>query len=105
MGSTEEDLAAEEAFILRGWVYARICCYTSLICIASPQPNNLKAYKEALDRLNANIAFKSNDRDTAETVRVFFLSMEREILIFYCAGSSRGDRSKETHTTLHYHRR
>lgn len=37
--------------------------------LPSPQTNNLKAYKEALDRLNANIAFKSGDLDLAETVR------------------------------------
>ncbi|EKM76443.1 hypothetical protein AGABI1DRAFT_63122 [Agaricus bisporus var. burnettii JB137-S8] len=53
MSNTQEDLAAEEALILRG-----------------PQPNNLKAYKEALDRLNANIAFKAADRDTAETAHL-----------------------------------
>ncbi|KAF5351049.1 hypothetical protein D9756_008179 [Leucocoprinus leucothites] len=53
MASTQEDLAVEEAFILRG-----------------PQANNIKAYKEALDRLNANIAFKSNDPDLAETARL-----------------------------------
>lgn len=53
MASTQEDLAVEEAFILRG-----------------PQANNVKAYKEALDRLNANIAFKSNDPDLAETARL-----------------------------------
>lgn len=43
------------------------------INLDSPQPNNLKAYKEALDRLNANIAFKAADRDTAETVRAFIV--------------------------------
>ncbi|KAJ3566509.1 hypothetical protein NP233_g6959 [Leucocoprinus birnbaumii] len=53
MASTQEDLAAEEAMILRG-----------------PQANNIKAYKEALDRLNANIAFKSGDLDLAQTARL-----------------------------------
>ncbi|KAF9443168.1 exocyst complex component, exo70 subunit [Macrolepiota fuliginosa MF-IS2] len=53
MATTQEDLAAEEALILRG-----------------PQSNNVQGYREALARLNASIAFKSADRDLAETARL-----------------------------------
>lgn len=44
VATNQEDLSAEESLILRG-----------------PQPGQLHQYKEALERLNANIAFKAGD--------------------------------------------
>ncbi|KAJ7203663.1 Cullin repeat-like-containing domain protein [Mycena pura] len=52
VASNQEGIAAEEALILRG-----------------PQPGQLPVYQEALERLNASIAFKS-DRDTLDTARL-----------------------------------
>lgn len=34
-----------------------------------PRLGHLNAYKDALERLNTSIAFKTSDRDTRETVR------------------------------------
>ncbi|KAH9171616.1 exocyst complex component exo70 subunit [Lactarius sanguifluus] len=54
VASNQEGIAAEEALILRG-----------------PQPDQLDVYTDALERLNANIAFGSaeeNQRDTARLV-------------------------------------
>ncbi|EIN08701.1 hypothetical protein PUNSTDRAFT_120310 [Punctularia strigosozonata HHB-11173 SS5] len=53
VASNQEGIAAEEALILRG-----------------PQPGQLNVYKEALERLNASIAFKSSDRDSRDTARL-----------------------------------
>ncbi|GLB39391.1 putative exo70 exocyst complex subunit [Lyophyllum shimeji] len=53
VGSSQEDIAEEEALILRG-----------------PQTTQLDKYREALERLNASIAFKSSDQDTAQTARL-----------------------------------
>ncbi|KAJ8517884.1 hypothetical protein ONZ45_g4972 [Pleurotus djamor] len=53
VASNQEGIAAEEALILRG-----------------PQPGQLEAYKGVLERLNASIAFKSLDRDVADTARL-----------------------------------
>ncbi|KAF8636329.1 hypothetical protein AX17_003620 [Amanita inopinata Kibby_2008] len=53
VASHQEDLVAEEALILRG-----------------PQPGQLETYKNALERLNALIAFKSSDRDSGETANL-----------------------------------
>ncbi|EIM89544.1 exocyst complex component exo70 subunit [Stereum hirsutum FP-91666 SS1] len=47
VASSQEGSAAEEALILRG-----------------PQPDQLGAYQDALERLNASIAFKAQDRDS-----------------------------------------
>ncbi|KAH6906048.1 Cullin repeat-like-containing domain protein [Coprinopsis sp. MPI-PUGE-AT-0042] len=47
MSSTQADLPSEESLILRG-----------------PQPGQLHVYRDALERLNASIAFKGNDADT-----------------------------------------
>ncbi|TEB24086.1 hypothetical protein FA13DRAFT_1797469 [Coprinellus micaceus] len=44
VATNQEDLSAEESLILRG-----------------PQPGQLQLYKEAMERLNANIAFKGSD--------------------------------------------
>ncbi|KAJ6529055.1 Cullin repeat-like-containing domain protein [Mycena vulgaris] len=53
VASNQEGIAAEEALILRG-----------------PQPGQLLVYQEALERLNASIAFKSSDRDSLDTARL-----------------------------------
>ncbi|KAL0957917.1 hypothetical protein HGRIS_000098 [Hohenbuehelia grisea] len=53
VASNQEGIAAEEALILRG-----------------PQPGQLDTYKDALERLNASIAFKSLDRDSVDTARL-----------------------------------
>ena len=34
----------------------------------SPQPGQLETYREALERLNASIAFKSSEEDTTQAV-------------------------------------
>ncbi|TFK18960.1 exocyst complex component, exo70 subunit [Coprinopsis marcescibilis] len=46
VASNQSDLSNEEGLILRG-----------------PQPGQLTVYKDALERLNANIAFKGEDKD------------------------------------------
>ncbi|KDQ22999.1 hypothetical protein PLEOSDRAFT_62377 [Pleurotus ostreatus PC15] len=53
VASNQEGIAAEEALILRG-----------------PQSGQLEVYTDALERLNASIAFKSSDRDLADTARL-----------------------------------
>ncbi|KAF5380112.1 hypothetical protein D9615_006243 [Tricholomella constricta] len=53
MGSNHVGIEEEEALILRG-----------------PQTGQLETYREALERLNASIAFKSSDQDTAQTARL-----------------------------------
>ncbi|EDR01299.1 exocyst complex component, exo70 subunit [Laccaria bicolor S238N-H82] len=53
VASNHEDLAAEEALILRG-----------------PQPGQIGVYKDTLERLNANIAFKASDGDLDRTARL-----------------------------------
>ncbi|KII91380.1 hypothetical protein PLICRDRAFT_135518 [Plicaturopsis crispa FD-325 SS-3] len=50
VASSQEGIAAEEALILRG-----------------PQPGQLNVYKDALERLNATIAFKADDQDSRDT--------------------------------------
>ncbi|KAF9008255.1 exocyst complex component, exo70 subunit [Cyathus striatus] len=51
--SNQEDPAVEEALILRG-----------------PQPGQLQTYKDALERLNATIAFKSSEEGSVEAARL-----------------------------------
>ncbi|KAJ3748105.1 Cullin repeat-like-containing domain protein, partial [Lentinula detonsa] len=53
VASNQEGIAAEEALILRG-----------------PQPGEFEVYKDALQRLNASIAFKASDQDTFDTARL-----------------------------------
>ncbi|KAJ3514001.1 hypothetical protein NLJ89_g2626 [Agrocybe chaxingu] len=53
LANTQQDIAADEALILRG-----------------PQPGNLDVYKEALERLNTSIAFNSADQDLAASARL-----------------------------------
>lgn len=51
LASNQEGVAVEEGIILRG-----------------PQPGQLDTYKDALERLNATIAFQSGSQDTARLV-------------------------------------
>ncbi|KAF9261301.1 hypothetical protein L218DRAFT_961600 [Marasmius fiardii PR-910] len=53
VASNQEGVAAEEALILRG-----------------PQTGQIGAYQDALERLNASIAFKAADRDSQDTARL-----------------------------------
>ncbi|TDL27127.1 hypothetical protein BD410DRAFT_895020 [Rickenella mellea] len=53
VASRQDGIAAEEALILRG-----------------PQPNQLDAYTDALERLNTSIAFKASDFDSRDTARL-----------------------------------
>ncbi|SJL17663.1 uncharacterized protein ARMOST_21220 [Armillaria ostoyae] len=53
LASNQEGIAVEEALILRG-----------------PQPSQLDAYRDALERLNAAIAFKGSEGDSLETARL-----------------------------------
>ncbi|CAA7257403.1 unnamed protein product [Cyclocybe aegerita] len=53
LSNTQQDIAADEALILRG-----------------PQPTNLDVYKEVLERLNTSIAFNSADQDLAASARL-----------------------------------
>ncbi|TDL22018.1 hypothetical protein BD410DRAFT_771026 [Rickenella mellea] len=53
VASRQDGIAAEEALILRG-----------------PQPNQLRAYTDALERLNTSIAFKASDFDSRDTARL-----------------------------------
>ncbi|KAJ7598627.1 Cullin repeat-like-containing domain protein [Mycena floridula] len=53
VSSNREGIEAEEALILRG-----------------PQPTQLQTYTDTIERLNATIAFKSSDPDTADSARL-----------------------------------
>ncbi|KAF7307897.1 hypothetical protein MKEN_01150400 [Mycena kentingensis (nom. inval.)] len=53
VASNQEGIAAEEALILRG-----------------PQPGQFPVYQEALERLNASLAFGAGDRDRVDTARL-----------------------------------
>jgi exocyst complex component 7 len=72
LATTQEGLAAEEALVLRGWAPRAIHVPTEpLPRVHRPNASSLKTYTDALERLNANIAFKSSsDRDTASTARL-----------------------------------
>jgi len=70
MASSQEDLVAEEAMILRGWAMSRKTFEDILKITDSPQTDNLELYKEALSRLNAKIAFDPHNFDLAKTVRI-----------------------------------
>lgn len=67
MASNRDGIATEEALILRGYFsHLRECRRWSNP--SSPQPGQLEAYREALERLNASIAFKSSEEDTSQAV-------------------------------------
>lgn len=51
---------------------------TLTLRVYSPQPGQLETYREALERLNASIAFKSSEEDTTQAVSFeFFASLAR----------------------------
>ena len=45
----------------------------------SPQPGQLEIYKEALERLNASIAFKSSEEDTTQAVGLNLITTHIEV--------------------------
>lgn len=51
------------------WVRALVPSLYALLTTARPQPSQLDAYRDALERLNAAIAFKGSEGDSMETVR------------------------------------
>ncbi len=51
------------------WVRALVPSLYALLTTARPQPSQLDAYRDALERLNAAIAFKGSEGDSLETVR------------------------------------
>ncbi|KAF9490346.1 exocyst complex component, exo70 subunit [Pleurotus eryngii] len=65
VASNQEGIAAEEALILRG-----------------PQSGQLDVYTDALERLNAGIAFKSSDRDLADTARLVETGAKKLTLMY-----------------------
>lgn len=67
VASNRDGIAAEESLILRGYVVI-IQMFIVDLPYSSPQAGQLDAYKEALERLNATIAFKSSS-DSRETAR------------------------------------
>ena len=73
VASNQEGIAAEEALILRGCVFSLIEHPHELSTIfflsPSPQPEQLDAYTDALERLNASIAFGSAEENQRDTVR------------------------------------
>jgi len=69
MAGTQEDLIAEEAMILRGWAMLHKSFLLDILdIINSPQTDNSEMYKEALNRLNAKIAFNPDNLDLTKTV-------------------------------------
>jgi hypothetical protein len=75
VASNQEGIAAEEALILRGYVFSHVQRPHELSKVIifkspSPQPDQLDAYTDALERLNANIAFGSAEESQRDTVRI-----------------------------------
>ena len=72
VASNQEGIAAEEALILRGYVSTHSTPSRTLKVSwsPSPQPDQLEAYTDALERLNANIAFGSAEENQRDTVRI-----------------------------------
>ena len=75
VASNQEGIAAEEALILRGCVFSPIehpneLSYLFYYLSPSPQPEQLDAYTDALERLNASIAFGSAEENQRDTVRI-----------------------------------
>lgn len=71
MSGGQEDIAAEEGIIIRGCVTVfttRSGMRSNVSC--SPQSRDLRAYTDAIDRLNASFAFKESGEDSTRTVRV-----------------------------------
>lgn len=69
--SNQEGIAVEEALILRGCVVGFIERSTNCkTFFPSPQPDQLEVYTDALERLNASIAFGSAEENQRDTVRL-----------------------------------
>ena len=70
--SNQEGIAVEEALILRGCVVIPFTLNTptkfKTFFSSSPQPDQLDAYTDALERLNASIAFGSAEENQRDTV-------------------------------------
>ena len=103
MASSQEDLVAEEAMILRGWAMLRKTFEDILKITNSPQTDNSELYKEALDRLNAKIAFDPHNLDLTKTVRIVQWTCHRFWHLVYI-GSSRWNWSQEANPALYYYR-
>ncbi|KAI0052026.1 exocyst complex component exo70 subunit [Auriscalpium vulgare] len=75
VASNQEGIAAEEALILRG-----------------PQPEQLAAYTDVLERLNAGIAFNTLERDSRDTARLVETGAKKLAQLFtkLVAGGSSG---------------
>ncbi|KAI0062820.1 hypothetical protein BV25DRAFT_623858 [Artomyces pyxidatus] len=75
VASNQEGIAAEEALILRG-----------------PQAEQLQIYTDALERLNAGIAFNSLDRDSRDSARLVETGAKKLTQLFtkLVAGGSSG---------------
>ena len=69
----------------------------------SPQPNQLSAYTEVLERMNASVAF--NSADSRDKVRPSFNSLACAVYAHVHVGSPRRERCKEAHPALHKARR
>ncbi|KZV66270.1 exocyst complex component, exo70 subunit [Peniophora sp. CONT] len=65
LASSQEGTAAEEALILRG-----------------PSTESLERYTDALERLNASIAFASSDRDPRDTARLIDTGVKKLAQLF-----------------------
>lgn len=66
----------------------------------SPQPGQLETYKEALERLNASIAFKSSEEDTTQAVSFEFFASFTHFTIA-SPGSYRRDWSHQDNPAIH----
>jgi hypothetical protein len=100
VASNQEGIAVEEALILRG--------QAAILCFArngvndshfSPQTGQLETYREALERLNATIAFKSSEVDMEDTVKSspsFHSSLPN-----FLVGPPHRNRGQEAHPALH----
>ena len=74
MSFNKEDLAADEATILRGYVDPPSTAFHTNAS-KRPQTGQLSIYKDALERLNASIAFNTTNVDVPATVRIRFSSI------------------------------
>jgi len=100
MAGTQEDLIAEEAMILRGWAMLHKSFLLDILdIINSPQTDNSEMYKEALNRLNAKIAFNPDDLDLTKTVNTQLQIFTDFDTLFI--GSSCWNGSQEAYSTLY----
>lgn len=71
LASSKQDLAVDESLILRGYacMFLLQSGVPSIFTFDSPQPGQMNAYKDALERLNTSIAFNAADLDLPAAVR------------------------------------